>query len=461
MSSWGHFVPNSGKPKSTGDVAIRACKTYQLGGVPGRAAVPRWLGLLSAVCLLACITTTFAQSPGSQISIYAVEGLALGAHIPFDSSAYREYKCSPSDQFDGFTWCQQTRQQGERRRSSDVTYSVLHSRDGSVVYVNRHQVPAFFGSNEADRAIQSYSRKLGESPRTKIRMPHQPGLDGILASWGNTVLEPLDTENRKAFAEGRRLSKGYYIDFIGNFDRSAKEGFPLYRISGGAGFVFAASFDRKGRGTLRLVAVDASAFYPQLLANPPPSESRDVTPTSAERPDADADIARQRAEAAKVELQVARQESETAKRDAQLTKNKIETLNAERARLNTALQRLETDKTAAEGKVRVMEFVAYAAFTIALIAIVSSLFFVIRKKSTGPKWIGPEVPTRHSSVADSQLKSKGGDTQLLEAGEGRSSSLEPAQASISNLEIVAGQSESGASDTKSTPNPEMPTEQMQ
>src|SRR5262249_43021020 len=128
-------------------------------------------------------------------------------------SAYREYKCSPSDQFDGFTWCQQTRQQGERRRSSDVTYSLLHSRDGSIVYINRYQTPAFFGRHEAEHDIQSYSQKLGESPRTKIRMPHQPGLDGILASWGNTVLEPLDTENRKAFAEGRRLGKGYYIDF--------------------------------------------------------------------------------------------------------------------------------------------------------------------------------------------------------------------------------------------------------
>jgi hypothetical protein len=254
-------------------------------------------------------------------------------------------------------------------------------------------------------------------------------------------LEPLDEENRKAFAEGRRLSKGYYSDFIGNFDRSAEEGFPLYRISGGAGFVFAASFDQKGRGTLRLVAVDASAFYPQLLANPLPSESRDVTPTSAERPEADGDIARQRAEAAeaaKAELQVARQESETAKRDAQVAKNEIEALNAERARLNTALQRLETDKTAAEGKARVMESATYAAFTIALIAIVSSLFFVIRKKSTGPKWIGPEIPARHSSVADSQFKSKGGDTQLPEAGERRSSSLEPNQTSISNLDIVSG-----------------------
>ena len=167
--------------------------------------MPQWLGMLSAVCLLACMTTTFAQSPGSQISIYAVEGLALGARVPFDSSAYREYKCSPSDQFDGFTWCQQTRQQRERRSSSDVTYSLLHSRDGSIVYINRYQTPAFFARNEAEHDIQSYSQKLGESPRTKIRITHRPGLDGIRASWGNAVLEPLDTENRKAFAEGRRI----------------------------------------------------------------------------------------------------------------------------------------------------------------------------------------------------------------------------------------------------------------
>ena len=186
-------------------------------------------------------STAFAQSPGN-LSTYAIEGLALGAHIPSDGSAYREYKCSPSDQFEAFTWCQKTRQ--ERRSSSEATYSLLHSVDGKIVYINRYQAPIFFARNEAERDVKSYSKKFGESART-IRMPTRLGIDGILASWGKTVLEPLDEENRKAFAEGRRLSKGYYSDFIGNFDRSAKEGFPLYRISGGAGFVFAASFDQK------------------------------------------------------------------------------------------------------------------------------------------------------------------------------------------------------------------------
>lgn len=214
-------------------------------------------------------------------------------------------------------------------------------------------------------------------------MPTRRGIDGILASWGKILLEPLDEENRKAFAEGKRLRKGYYIDFIGNFDRSAKDGFPLYRITGGAGFIYAASFDQKGRGTLRLVAVDASAFYPDLLANQVPSEPGDVSSPAAEKLSAESHIASQdaekAAEAVKAELQVARQESETAKRDAQLAKNEIEALNTERARLNTTLQQLQTDKSSAEGKVRVMESVAYTGFIIAVIAILSSLFFVIRK----------------------------------------------------------------------------------
>jgi hypothetical protein len=406
------------------------------------------------------MSTAFGESPTEQISMYAIDGLALGAHIPSDSPGYREYKCGPSDQFDGFTWCQKTRQERERGGSSNATYSVLHSRDGSVVYVNRYQAPAFFGSNEADRAIQSYSRKFGESPRTTIRMPHQSGLDGILASWGKTVLEPLDIENRKAFAEGRRLTKGYYIDFIGNFDRSAKEGFPLYRIGGGSGFIWVASFDQRGRGTLRIVAVDASAFYPELVANPLPSETRDIGPTAAARPNADADIALQRAEKtaeeAKAESKVAREETETAKRDAQLAKTEIDRLSAERATLSAALERSETDKTAAEGKAQAMQSVAYGAIIIALLAIVSAVIFVGRNKSAlaRHRWIGPEtIPlevTGHSSGTETQPKSRGGESQR--SSDIHSSSSEGAQASTSNAEIVGTQSKSGVSETKSKAN---------
>ena len=222
------------------------------------------------------------QPTGSQWSSYAAGGVALGATVQSQSSAYREYKCAPSDQFDGFAWCQKTRKGKERRGKFNATYSILHSRDGVAVYINRYQEPAFFGANEVDDDIQRYSRKIGESPRI-TRMPHRPGFpNGILASWGKVELEPLDNNDVKALAKGRRPTrKGYLIDFIGNLARSAKEGLPVYRLSGGAGLVWVASYGRKGRGTLRLLAVDASAISPQFVATQAPTNPTDQRPPSA------------------------------------------------------------------------------------------------------------------------------------------------------------------------------------
>ena len=37
---------------------------------------------------------------------YAVDGLAVGTRLNFGNASYREYRCSPSNQFDGLTWCQ-------------------------------------------------------------------------------------------------------------------------------------------------------------------------------------------------------------------------------------------------------------------------------------------------------------------------------------------------------------------
>ena len=212
---------------------------------------------------------------------YAVDGLAVGSQLNFGSTSYREYKCSPSDQFDGLTWCQKTRSDKERRRSYTAAYSLLHSRDGNILYINRSQEPAFFNAKEAEVNIQRYSRKIGESPRI-MKMPHRGSLpDGLIAVWGKIMLEPLDQESIKILADGKGPRKGLLIDFLGNFARSAKEGLPIYRIDGGPGFIWAASFDQKERGTLRLAAVELSGFSPssdpapvlvQTTAQTPPSD---------------------------------------------------------------------------------------------------------------------------------------------------------------------------------------------
>ena len=239
------------------------------------------------------------QPTGSPRSVYAVGGVTLGATARSESSAYREYKCVPSDQFDGFTWCQKTRKGKDRRGNFTAIYSILHSSDGVAVYVNRYQEPAFFGAREADDDIQRYSGKIGASPRI-TRMPHRAGFpNGILAAWGKVELEPLDNDSIKALAEGRRpTTKGYLVDFIGNFARSAKEGLPVYRLSGGAGCVWVASYGRKGRGTLRFLAADASALSPQLVPTRTSTEPTDQrprgVPSDASLPPITADRAEQR-----------------------------------------------------------------------------------------------------------------------------------------------------------------------
>src|SRR6266436_3511698 len=227
---------------------------------------------------------------------YAVDGLAVGSQLNFGSTSYREYKCSPSDQFDGLTWCQKTRSDKERRRSYTAAYSLLHSR-GNILYINRTQEPAFFNAKEAEVNIQRYSRKIGESPRI-MKMPHRGSLpDGLIAVWGKIMLEPLDQESIKILADGKGPRKGLLIDFLGNFARSAKEGLPIYRIDGGPGFIWAASFDQKERGTLRLAAVELSGFSPssdpapvlvQTTAQTPPSDPAPVlVQTTAQTPPSD------------------------------------------------------------------------------------------------------------------------------------------------------------------------------
>jgi hypothetical protein len=215
---------------------------------------------------------------------YAVDGLAVGTQLNLGSASYQEYKCSPSDQFDGLTWCQKARSDKERRRSYIAAYSLLHSRDGNILYINRSQEPAFFNPKAVEVNIQRYSHKIGESPRV-MKMPHRSGLpDGLIAVWGKIALEPLDQESVKILADGKGPRKGLLIDYLRDFARSAKEGLPIYRIDGGPGFIWAASFDQKGRGTLRLAAVELSGFSPSSDPAPILVESTAQTPPSDPAP---------------------------------------------------------------------------------------------------------------------------------------------------------------------------------
>ena len=192
-------------------------------------------------------------------TVFTVDGLALGGKVVFESANYSEYRCGPSEQFAGFTWCQRRKTESSPRGQYSSSNSILHSADGTAFYVNRYLEPAFFAGNEANDDINRLSLKFG-TPRI-ISMPRQPDIpNGVIAVWGNIVLEPLDGSNVSRFAAGQDVRAGLLIDHIGNFRRSAQRGLPIYRIGGGAGYVWAASWNANGVGTLRFLTTDAEAL---------------------------------------------------------------------------------------------------------------------------------------------------------------------------------------------------------
>ena len=237
----------------------------------------------AAAVLTATVVLAHAALTGHAMAAteYAVDGLAVATQLNFSRASYREYKCNPSDQFEGFIWCQKTRAEKARRGSRTTTYSLLHAKDGNVSYINRSQESASFDPSESELTIERYSRELGESARI-LKAPHRSGLPhGVIAVWGKITLEPLDQDSIKLLADGKNPRKGFLIDYLRDFTRSAKEGLPIYRIVGGPGLIWAASSDQKGRGTLRLAAVDVSGFAP-----PPDSAAVDqiAAPTQQEEP---------------------------------------------------------------------------------------------------------------------------------------------------------------------------------
>jgi hypothetical protein len=347
---------------------------------------------MRTAAFLACIVLP-ASAAAAQTQ-YTVDGLAIGTKLNFDSTSYREYKCSPSDQFAGLTWCQKARTDKERRGTYTAAYSILHSREGNVLYVNRSQEPAFFKRTEAQDDIQRYSRSIGESPRI-MKMPHRSGMaDGLVAIWGEITLAPLDQESRKILADGKSPKKGLLIDFIGNFVRSAKEGLPIYRIDGGPGLIWGASFDRKGRATRRLAAVDLSGFLSPSPGEQPRPQSTSETETDKTQAELEQtnkaqaeleqtieklqiEIASATAKIAELEnatevAEAARTEAAKASVDVETAKREIE-----RAKLEATIARLEADKAVANTEGTRWEGALYGAFGglfVALVALTTGFF---------------------------------------------------------------------------------------
>lgn len=202
----------------------------------------------------------------SEWSPYIVDGLGLGDPVAPRSSAYREYRCRPSEQFASFIWCQRHKvENGKFGQFSSVT-SILHSTAGATAYVSRYIEPAFFGPGDVKQEIERLSRRFGLDPRILRPSAQLKNQSAVIAYWGEVTLEPLDEQSLAEIASGYNVRKGMLFDFLGDFGRSASENLPIFQLGGGEGYVWGARFDENGAGALRMTAIDASQFTAPAVA---------------------------------------------------------------------------------------------------------------------------------------------------------------------------------------------------
>jgi TPR repeat protein len=209
------------------------------------------------------------ELPGEQQnvpSIYSIDGFAVGGNVS-QVGAYSEYTCKPSAQFASFNACERKQDEVVARGNFTSTYHLLHGQDGRMAYISRLLEPAWFSGQEAKEDISRQAKKYREQPQLVQLMPaNTAGLSGMLATWGDLALRSLSDDEIHALLEGQKISLGLLVDYLGNSIRSLQLGLPVYEATGTEGFVYAASWNASGVGTLNFLAAAPSKLNMAVIA---------------------------------------------------------------------------------------------------------------------------------------------------------------------------------------------------
>ena len=214
---------------------------------------------------------------------FVVDGLAVGGAVHPESPVYKTYKCHPSEEFPGFTWCAIKHSLNGKFGAYNSWVTILHSEANTAVFILQDIIPAYFASGDADREIQRLSQYFGQAARIYNSEPRPNASHSVIATWGDVTLTPLDQPSLDALSRGEVIKVGLVIDFLADSRKSAREGLPVFHIGGGSGYIWAAMFDDSGKGRLRITAVNPS-LLPEHAVEQAPSPPLSYAPPPAATP---------------------------------------------------------------------------------------------------------------------------------------------------------------------------------
>ncbi len=176
---------------------------------------------------------------------FSVEGLAIGEPVVPNSSAYHQYVCKPSEQYERFTRCHES----HIENGVQISRTILHSSNLIAWYVNKELRRAYFEPSDINNTIKHLASVFHSAPQV-YRFNETGYPKAIIATFGDVVLEPLKDQDLAMLAQGKSPHIGVLVDFLDDFGRSAQGHLPVYKLAGGKGFAWIASYDADGKGRL-------------------------------------------------------------------------------------------------------------------------------------------------------------------------------------------------------------------
>ena len=230
--------------------------------------------------LLTVFLCLSALAPAQAVG-YAVDGWKLGDTV--SDTSLQTYNCKPSDEFAQLTSCNRT-QTRNRGYNYSAFGTVMHDENGVIVFLKLKAAPVLMTKNDIQKEIVELSGELGGKPQSVDWVDGSPDVPAsVIAQWGQIKLERLDFDTSETVRSGHDPRIGMLVDSLGDVQRSAKAGSEIYRIAGGTGFIYSASFDKNGHGHRQYIAANGDELVirqyevalPALLATDQGSSAND------------------------------------------------------------------------------------------------------------------------------------------------------------------------------------------